>query len=745
MGELAIILKMIVLVISIIAVISHFASVKQVKDETKRVANSLTESDSLEVEAATEQELAVLSEAYKLTIIEPVQITAISGDIETHTLTINSSNSTVVSVGGVQVQMPKLLKGETIENLLEKIVRLSNANDSTRIALVGKKFYLLSRGNFKLVEGSHKRELDSIEVLESTAEATSKLGSGTAVAAEELGIKFISERESTEAETLAFAEKTVGKRYAISMMIIFVIVALFFASTTAVYVWSGICFSVLAVGLLLWSIATARKPSSFNIKKMSATFKQVINADDNYVEIENHDSDALNIKLSPQWNDHLDSIPIGKKVHFEVKSKNSEIIAIDNISPAKTDNSTQKTNAYHHWRLASVAFLLLVLLVNTHFSDALLSVRMLINPGVLQINTPDDWNTIESAGQRVDVLSVNKQCLALTEDSDFAMNAYYSCEQFDVLSNAQKNDLSSITEPMLKNLTAEIEPLYFEQMSEHDYYQLELQYALAVSLGQSYQFIGQTLRPRRELYIYNMKQLHQWAQWLNNNWTDSDYDSDFIKTEIVRLWEEAEPGYDCARSNDCFSHILNFDFSEISESSATAENVILDSAVVDFYDLKSTYIVNELQALVDQWQAEGFSKIAAGDLGTSVQLVNNVRSNDGWFDFANFLNGTSDGSVDFYADSAKEVSASLSDFVYGAINGLTDIVEQPIGYGVVSRIEESQEGRLVYLNVAMTDERYIDSLAMIVSIMLAVFIIILMLAVSRLKNEKAQVSYSFGN
>jgi len=271
MGTIAVVLKLIILVFFLISTISFFFQKKEAASNTSKMIDELNNDENdQDIEFASQEVIEALQDIYKLSLTEPVRIAYVYGDVELKTLTVNGGTSIIFLIAGGRVEIPASLNADLIKGETHFEALLEDAEDA-QVALVDDKLYLVSFGQYALINEQRSNELEQQSPMAAKEIQRGKIGG--------LPLEVVRERDATDNECLYFDPIKAGKRFAILMILIFVLAPIFIDDDSSVYAWAGIHGGAILVLLPLWYKFSRRQRKSFKVTLMRGEIHQVVSQD----------------------------------------------------------------------------------------------------------------------------------------------------------------------------------------------------------------------------------------------------------------------------------------------------------------------------------------------------------------------------------------------------------------------------------------------------------------------------------
>ncbi|GHB70825.1 hypothetical protein GCM10008107_20350 [Psychrosphaera saromensis] len=684
MDSIAFILKIIVLIISIFALFSYFTSYKTTSKNATNLAKQINalEDDEQEFELTDEQEIAALNKLFGLKLEEPVKAfeMPIVGEISIQSMSTSSGTSSLlVSISHINIQVPNILSVEQLQSFFETSVQ---NQAPAKLALINNKFYLMSLGDFSLVGELLTGELEK--------QTQAAIESGQIGKIDSLPLEVLSNRKGSDNERLYFDPLTRGIGYSFLLMISFVIAGFMIDESSSYLVWAVTYGIILFIGFGLWHRSRTRARYACEVTRMSGQFSQITNEyEQHHVQVYDENGLGKVSFLLPQiWQDKLDRIPLDQKVSFEVLSGTSNIVSIENTHSVQRDFKEEKNNKNSFWLAVTFVFLIFHTSLYMDFNKAPLALKMLETSGMKEINSLDDWKSIEEVGQRIYTNSLNRQCLLIYGDF-LEGESYNYCDYFNVLDTEQNLDLLGSVSKQLETIKQIDEQLTFPSISDSIYSVLKMKAM----------FSNQQLVAQKNVSQYDYSILHSWAKWL----TKSNQDDALFKEKIMTMWDDITPSTPCKK--DCWQQILNFKpkSTKINDSDY---GFIKKGELSIFFFTQRELKEEQAKSVISTWSKEFISTSVNPKPEVNVVLIADSIPDNGWQSFASTV-----GPQYSWRNSRKDTGPDYITLIKNAAQSIKVMQQEDIDYGVVSFITTEDNIKTIVIDLTMDEHIYLLTLA----------------------------------
>ena len=695
MGTIAVVLKLIILVFFLISTISFFFQKKEAASNTSKMIDELNNDENdQDIEFASQEVIEALQDIYKLSLTEPVRIAYVYGDVELKTLTVNGGTSIIFLIAGGRVEIPASLNADLIKGETHFEALLEDAEDA-QVALVDDKLYLVSFGQYALINEQRSNELEQQSPMAAKEIQRGKIGG--------LPLEVVRERDATDNECLYFDPIKAGKRFAILMILIFVLAPIFIDDDSSVYAWAGIHGGAILVLLPLWYKFSRRQRKSFKVTLMRGEIHQVVSQDyEQFIRVFDENKEGkLDFLIPDSWAEKLAKY-VNKPIQLEVLNGTNKVVSVDRAYSIETEVRTNPPvkNKYLQW----MAITFVVLAINTFFHTDMhrekMALEMLSNPTVKQVNTLDEWTSLSKVGQRIQANQIYRICeLGSVDKHDNATWNEY-CNSFNVLNAPSDINLMAIANPIIKKFQILDSKLNFEEINAMQYMMLVYQNAN----NNAKTGANNTLLDKRDIVMYTQESLSAWAHWMeNNNITENS-----IRTELMRLWKDVSKKT-CA--GDCWAELIAY---KVDPKVNQSFGVTKRNLVRKFENVKSAYVTSEVEKILGLWRDAMVVRSTV-----RVSVIGSSYENLQWTKLTNSLHS-------YRQKSAKQYVSALK----SAANELSSNTQVSIKYGVVSDIKTTDKGVHITVDTTMTEsvyQVYLAKIAILIFGLLAACITVLMM------------------
>jgi hypothetical protein len=692
MDSVAFILKIIVLIISIFALFSYFTSYKTTSKNATNLAKQINalEDDEQEFELTDEQEITALNQLFGLKLKEPVKAfeMPIVGEVSIQSMSSSSGTSSLlVSIAHINVQVPNVLSAEQLQSFFETSVQ---NQAPAKVALINNKFYLLSLGDFSLVGELLTGELEK--------QTKSAIESGQLGKIDDLPLEILSNRNASDNERLYFDPITRGGGYAFFLMISFVIAGFMINGSSSYLVWAVTYGIISFIGFGLWYRSRTRARYECEVTRMSGQFSQITNEyEQHHVQV--YDESGLgkvSFLLPSIWQDKLDRIPLDQKVSFEVLNDTSNIVSIENTHSVQRDFKQEKNNKNSFWLAVTFVFLILHTSLYMDLNKAPLALKMLEASEIKEINTLEDWKSIDQVGQRIYTNSLNRQCLLIYGDF-LEGESYEYCDYFNVLDTEQNLDLLGSVSKQLEALKQIDEQLTFSNISNSIYSVLKMKAMVS----------NQQLVAQDRIFQYDYSILHSWAKWI----TKSNQDDPLFKEKIMTMWDDITPSTPCKK--DCWQKILNFN----PENTKTNDNdyaFIKKGELLVFFFAHKELKEEQAKSVISTWSKEFISTSVNLKPEVNVMLIADSIPNNGWYTFASTVGPQRSRFTN------KETGPDYITLIKNAAQSIKIMQQENIDYGVVSVVKTEDNRKKITIDLTIDEHLYLLTLAQLALILFGI-------------------------
>jgi len=692
MDSIAFILKIIVLIISIFALFSYFTSYKTTSKNATNLAKEINalEDNEQEFELTDEQENSALNKLFGLKLEDPVRAfeMIIIGEISIQSMSSSSGTSSLlVSISGINIQVPNILSVEQLQSFFETSVQ---NQAPAKVALINNKFYLLSLGDFSLVGELLTGELEK--------QTKSVIESGQLGKIDDLPLEILSNRNASDNERLYFDPITSGGGYAFFLMISFVIAGFMINGSSSYLVWAVTYGIILFIGFGLWYRSRTRARYKCEVTRMSGQFSQIANGyDQHHAQV--YDESGLgkvSFLLPSIWQDKLDRIPLDQKVSFEVLNDTSNIVSIENTHSVQRDFKQEKNNKNSFWLAVTSIFLILHTSLYMDLNKAPLALKMLEASEIKEINTLEDWKSIDQVGQRIYTNSLNRQCLLIYGDF-LEGESYEYCDYFNVLDTEQNVDLLGSVSKQLEALKQIDEQLTFSNISNSIYSALKMKAM----------FSNQQLVAQDRIFQYDYSILHSWAKWI----TKSNQDDPLFKEKIMTMWDDITPSTPCKK--DCWQKILNFN-PENTKTNDSDYGFIKKGELLVFFFAHKELKEEQAKSVISTWSKEFISTSVNLKPEVNVVLIADSIPNNGWHTFASTV-GPQRSSF-----TSRETGPNYITLIKNAALSINVMQQEDIDYGVVSFVKTEDNIKTIAIDLTIDEHLYLVTLAQLALILFGI-------------------------
>ena len=683
MDSAAIVLKIILLIIGVITLFSYFLSYKKTTKNATNLAKEINalEDDEQEFELTDEQELKALNELFRLKLKQPVKIfeLPIVGEISIESMSTSSGTSSLlVSIAGINIQVPTILSVEQLTSFFETSVQ---NQIPAKVALINNKFYLMSLGDFSLVG-----ELLTGELEEKTKSA---IESGQVGKLDSLPLEVLSSRKASDNERLYFDPLTRGIGYAFLLMFSFVIAGFTIDESSSYLVWGVTYGIILFIGFGLWRSSRTRERYECDVSRMSGHFSQITEVyDQQHVQV--YDEEGLgkvSFLLPKIWQDKVDRIPLNQKVSFEVLNGTSKIVSIENSHSIHRDFKEEKNNKNSFWLAVTSIFLILHTSLYMDFNKAPLAIKMLEASTLKEVNSISDWKAIDQVGQRIYTNTLHRQCL-LTYGDVLEGKSYRYCDYFNVLDTEQNLDLLGSVSKQLETLKQIDEQLTFSNVKDSIYSVLKMKAM----------FSNQQLAAQKNVYQYDYSILHSWAKWL----TKSKKDDALFKEKIITMWDDITPptpgrtGY--------WQHILNFE--QKSTKTYIDDFAFIKKGKLSVFFLAQRELkAEQAESVISTWSKEFISTTINPKAEVNVLVIADSIPDNGWQSLTSAVGPQHSWST------RRTTGPDYAMLIKSAAQSIKVMQQENIDYGVVGSIEETNGTKKIIVDLTMDEHLYLLTLA----------------------------------
>jgi hypothetical protein len=697
MDSLVVVLQIIIIIVTVISLISYFTSYKTTSKNATNLAKHINEleDDEQEFELTDEQEIAALNKLFGLKLEEPVKVfeMPIVGEISIQSMSSSSGTSSLlVSIARINIQVPNIFSVEQLQSFFETCAQ---NQAPVKLALINNKFYLMSLGDFSLVGELLTGELEK--------QTQSAIESGQIGKIDSLPLEVLSNRKSSDNERLYFDPLTTGIGYAFFLMTSFVIAGFMIDESSTYLVWAVTYGIILFIGFGLWHRSRTRARYECEVTRMSGQFSQITNEyEQHHVQV--YDESALgkvSFLLPSIWQDKLDRIPLDQKVSFEVLNGTSNIVSIENSHSVQRDFKEEKNNKNSFWLAVTFVFLILHTSLYMDFNKAPLALKMLETSGMKEINSLDDWKSIEEVGQKIYTNSLNRQCLLIYGDL-LEGESYNYCDYFNVLDTEQNLDLLGSVSEQLETIKQIDEQLTFPSISDSIYSVLKMKAM----------FSNQQLVAQKNVSQYDYSILHSWAKWL----TKSNQDDALFKEKIMTMWDDITPSTPCKK--DCWQKILNFNPENTKDSDSDSDSdygFIKKGELSIFFFTQRELKEEQAKSVISTWSKEFISTSVNPKPEVNVVLIADSIPDNGWQSFASTV-----GPQYSWRNSRKETGPDYITLIKNAAQSIKVMQQEDIDYGVVSFVKTEDNIKTIAIDLTIDEHLYLLTLAQLALILFGI-------------------------
>jgi len=653
---------------------------------------------------ANEIEVNALKHIFYLKDIDaPIKKIAMHGEVEVNQITYaGSSTRYTLLIDGISIQVPEKLA-------MESIIQDNEPLSPPSVALVGEKFYLLSYGDFSLVAELLREKIKVKTEFAVKENQTGKI--------EALPLEVLSHREPSEHESFYFDRITTGKRYAISIMASLIIAAVILNMAVdgpnSPYIWFATNAAILMGGFALWYRSRKRDRDEFQVIKMKGIFNKVISkGEQSFAQVLIEDDQGnIDFLLPTIWEDKNDRIPLKQNVIFEVQSASANIMTIENTHDLDRDFKTEPTKHFQ-WAAATFAVLILNMLIYVNINHVNLALNMINNTDIKEVNSVDDWKSINNVGQRIHTSSLHRQCI-LSNNESSKIEWFEACNQFNVLDKEQNIDLLSSVSQEIKKLRSIDKEISFSNIDTSLYRMLQLQFL----------YSQQKLAPQNEIFEYDYLDLNKWAQWVNNN----NIQNKNLKDKIIIMWKEIDSDNKC--KGNCWEKILAY---QNKNNAKLEKDYVKESELDRFFQAKSKFLETSLDPVLATWSDKFLSMKANSNAEVTVQFITNNKANNAW----ESLLYTSKSHNSYY--SRKRMNGlKYIKMINSAALAIKSMQRENIEYGIVSSISTIDGKKVIEVDSTMDEALYRLYLAKIAILLMGLLGLGLTLIGFRRQNSKS--------
>lgn len=686
------IIVVIMMIYSLINYFSHKSNTKQAEKRATTLAKELNNSQSNDVDnaQATVEELVVLDHYYHIDTNSPVKIIETdSDDIQISSLTENGRISELVlTVFDAKVDIPF----NFLNMLRERGIPTPDDSldlPNLRLALIDEKFYLLSIGPLSLVE-VHRQEIPELEKREKERELEKQIRdlSKNNVRGQigSLPLTVMGERDATENENWYFDPANKGIAYAIIMAIIFTFAPL--NDPEFGFISLAACAGTLFLGFIIWYRSNKAKRKKLKVTKLRGKFDEVEDTEYGYYScVYDKEKVAKTTFSIPDYWQSTNKFPLQQEVHFEVLSGTNDIVSIGNVHSLENNFKTQPpTRKYFPWMIITLIAFAINMCIGTNLQHAQLAVQMLIAPSAAEVNSVQDWSSIQ-AGQHITAKNINRRCTLPSEDTEPNDSWTDICAQFNVVDKAPNTDFTTVAKPIIEDLKNVNDTLTFPTISDAAYVSFKLRMTLMIAM----QGGTDSYEPIQQRYIaqYDNKILSNWANWVNKN----DKDNQKIKDELLSMWNEIS---EKACKADCWDEMLKGGSEEKSGVSyQSRDELSLFKKAVD------NYAQQQIKTLFTQWKDALNNAVTPEENKVQVTVIGRETQHQSWDSLLNSYQRNY-----FSRDRNIELISTITE----TAEELHEMESTTIKSAVVSSIHKGDAGTEVVLDLTMTNYLYINYL-----------------------------------